>query len=447
MKLRIFNTLSNELEEFKPLKPNKASLYVCGPTVYNDAHIGNFRPIIVFSLLKNLLKYLGYDVTLVSNYTDIDDRIINKARLEKVSESVISERYIDAYEKVLNDMNIQRPDIQPKVSNYIPQIIDYIEKIVVNGAGYAVDGDVYFRVAFDPCYGCLSKMKLDENEAGARIEVQTHKENPADFAIWKSTTEGLRWESPWSIGRPGWHTECSVMIDSIFDDGIVDIHGGGFDLKFPHHENEIAQSYAVNHHRLANYWVHNGFINVDGEKMSKSIGNVLLGKDAVKLYGGEIVKFTILNTHYRAPINLTDETFATAKTEVEKITKTLNSLSVKIQLLGGKLSNKTTLTDIQSFVEELCDDLNVSNALTILYKLLKEANQLLRNPNVKKEELLNHYGAISIALEILGLSSNTVKLSDDDKNLCFAYEAARRDKDFAKSDELRSKLVARNILI
>ena len=447
MKLHIFNTLSGNKEEFKSIEPNKASLYVCGPTVYSDAHIGNFRPIIVFATLKNLLVSLGYDVTLVSNYTDIDDKIINKAKELKVSEMTVANRAIKNYEKVLRGLNVQKPDIQPRVSNFIPQIIDYIGEIVANNAGYVVDGDVYFRVSFDACYGCLSKMKIEENEAGARIEENTHKENPADFTIWKSTAVGLRWDSPWSIGRPGWHTECSVMINSLFKNGLIDIHGGGFDLKFPHHENEIAQSFAVNHHRLANYWIHNGFINVNGDKMSKSVGNVLLGKTAIELYDGEVVKFTILNTHYRAPINLTDETFVNAQNELDKIRKAIHNLSMKIQLLGKKPAAKTNLRDFSDFLTEMCDDLNISNALSSLYKIIKDTNQLLRDPLVDAKILQDYYGAIALSMNILGLCSKTKRLSKDDKSVYLNYEIARKAKNFAKSDELRAILVERKILI
>ena len=447
MKLELFNTLTGSKQEFKSILPNKASLYVCGPTVYSDAHIGNFRPIIVFSLLKKVLEHLSYDVTLVSNYTDIDDKIIKKAKADGLTELQVANKAIRGYEAVLKSLEIPKPDIQPRVSLFIPQIIEYVETLIKRGAAYTVDGDVYFRVDCDPTYGCLSKVKLDENEAGARIEEKTFKENPADFTIWKQTVEGLRWSSPWSVGRPGWHTECSVMINSLFPNGLIDIHGGGFDLKFPHHENEIAQSYAVNHHYLANYWIHNGFINVNGDKMSKSVGNVLLGKDACAMFGGEVVKFTILNTHYRAPINLTEETFATSTIELEKIKNTLSSLSVKIQLLGGRLQAKSNLPDVDAFFAALCDDLNVSNALTVLYKLLKEANLLLRNSKTLKSELANYYGAIAIALNTLGISSRTKKLNKIDKTLYLAYENARNEKDFAKSDEIRSILVDRKILI
>ena len=447
MKLEIFNTLTDKKGTFVPIVNKKASLYVCGPTVYNHAHIGNFRPIIVFSLLKNLLVHLGYKTTLVSNYTDIDDRIIKKAQEEGVPESVISDRYIKAYEDVLKSLYIKKPDIQPRVSNYIHEIISYIQNIVDNGSGYVCGGDVFFRVSSVPCYGCLSNIKLDQNEVGARIEENINKENPSDFVVWKQTNIGLKWPSPWGEGRPGWHTECSVMINSIFSNGKIDFHGGGFDLKFPHHENEIAQSYAVNKHSLANFWLHNGFINIDGAKMSKSLGNVLLGKDAVSQYGGNTVKFAILNTHYRAPISLTDETFESASNELDKILGTYNSLSVRIQLQGGKLRRKSSLDDLRCFFEFLCDDLNVSNSLTVVYKMLKAANQLLRNPKTLCSELENYYAALYIVLSILGLDTKTKKLNLLDQSLYAAYENARNEKNYAKSDEIRAILVERKILI
>jgi len=448
MKLYLYNSLSDTRELFVPIQKRKASLYVCGPTVYNHAHIGNFRPIIVFSILKQLLKYLGYKVTLVSNYTDIDDRIIQKALKNSVDEMTVSNQYIKAYEQVLKGLNIKKPDIQPRVSAYIPQIIDYIKQIIVNGSAYVVNGDVYFRVDACPNYGCLSNVRLDENEVGARIEENVLKENPADFAIWKRTDFGIRWSSPWSEGRPGWHTECSVMINSIFKatDGLIDIHGGGFDLKFPHHENEIAQSEAHNNHQLAHYWLHNGFVNVNGEKMSKSIGNVLLGKDAIKQFGGEIVKFTILSTHYRAPINLTDDTFTTAKNELTKLNSILAALSLRIQLMNGKRIMKKTAY-LNDFFEAMCDDLNISNALTAVYALIKDANISLRKPDINLKVLEAYYSSLSVVFDVLGLKKKDRRLSEEDRLLCSQYFDAKARKDFEKSDFLRKVLIERDILL
>lgn len=444
-KLMIYNTLEDKAVEFKSIIPNKVMMYACGPTVYNHAHIGNFRPIIVFALLKNLLKLIGYEVVFASNYTDIDDRIINKAIEEKVDESVIAERYIESYEAVLKSLNIEKPDLQPRVSNYIPQIIAYIQTIIDEGSAYVRSGDVFFRVNKCHDYGCLSNIKLHEIEVGSRVEENENKENPVDFALWKKTDVGIRWSSPWSEGRPGWHTECSVMINSLFPNGLIDIHGGGMDLKFPHHENEIAQSEAHNHNHLANYWVHNGFVNVKGDKMSKSLGNVLLGQDAAKLYGGEVVKFTILSTHYRAPINLTEDVFETSRVELEKIHSTFNMLSVRIQLLNGDRSELFT-AKAQDFIDQLCDDLNISNALSVLYQQLKEVNVLLRNAKTPLHQLEEYYRSLKIMLNTLALEDREVILSAEDHQLYQQYVTARDEKNFTLSDDLRKELIKRKIL-
>lgn len=442
--LKLYNSLTDTLEDFKPIRSGLASLYVCGPTVYNDPHIGNMRPLVVFSLLKKTLIHLGYEVTLVSNYTDVDDKIILKASNEGVSEEVISNRYIAAYENVLTELHLPRPDIQPRVSNYIPQIIAYIETLIANGAAYEKNGNVYFRVQYCDDYGCLSNIKIDEIEVGARIEENREKENPVDFVIWKKTEVGLRWPSPWSEGRPGWHTECSVMINSLFPEGLIDIHGGGMDLKFPHHENEIAQSEAHNHNHLAHYWIHNGFVNVKGDKMSKSLGNVLLAKDAINEYGGEVVKYVLLATHYRLPINLTSEVFANAKIELDKIHAVLNSLSVKIQLNGGERRMKKT-SRLMDFIRELCDDLNISNAMTVLFEIVKETNLLLRNPKTSIKDLEEYYATIISIFDILCLNSETIEITEEDRTLYLEYLKAREEKDFITSDTLRKELLSRKI--
>ena len=332
MDVKLFNSLTNKLEIFVPLRMGEVSIYVCGPTVYNDAHIGNMRPVVVFDVLRRLFEYLGYRVVFVSNYTDVDDKIINRAIDEKTTEKDISTRYINEFKKIVAGINSLNPTISPRVTEHIPEIINYIENLIDKGAAYVIDGDVYFRINSISNYGELSNINIDDLISGSRVEENSKKESPLDFVLWKKTEVGINWDSRWSKGRPGWHTECCVMINSLFPDGRIDIHGGGFDLKFPHHENEIAQSKAHNHNAIATYWMHNGFINFGEDKMSKSLGNVILAKDAINKYGGSVIRLLLLATYYRAPLSLTDEVVETAQSEHSKIENTIRQLAVSLQL-------------------------------------------------------------------------------------------------------------------
>ena len=281
--IRLYNTKTLQIEEFKPIHEGHVDMYVCGPTVYNYAHIGNARPMIVFDVLKRLFEAEGYSVTYVSNFTDVDDKIIKKAAEENTTEAVIAQRYIDAYQEVRTLLNTELPDITPRVTETMDKIIDFIDKLVKNGHAYEANGDVYFSVESVPTYGEISHQHLDQLEAGARIETNDQKKNPYDFALWKKTDMGIKWNSPWGEGRPGWHTECVVMINDNIGD-CIDIHGGGMDLKFPHHENEAAQQEAMHGNTLANYWVHNAMVNIDGQKMSKSLGEYDVGKGCCVIF-------------------------------------------------------------------------------------------------------------------------------------------------------------------
>ena len=309
MEIKLYNSLSNSLETFKPLHEGKVSMYVCGPTVYNYPHIGNMRPVVVFDTFRRFLTYVGYDVTYVSNFTDVDDKIIKEAQKENKSEKELTEFFINEFKKTSLAIGSQIPSITPKVTEYIQAIISYIDQLVKLGAAYVVDGDVYFRVSKIKDYGALSGINVEDLMVGARIEENSKKESPLDFALWKTTSVGINWDSPWGKGRPGWHTECCVMIDTIFPDHFIDIHGGGYDLKFPHHENEIAQAEAMHRNKIANYWMHNAFINFGNEKMSKSLGNVVLAKDMIEKFSGPVTRLVILSAHYRQPVNFTDERF------------------------------------------------------------------------------------------------------------------------------------------
>ena len=442
MEIKLFNSLTNRVEVFKPIKEGEVSLYCCGPTVYNDPHIGNVRPPIVFDTLSRFLKYLGYDVKYVSNFTDVDDKIIAKAIKENTTEKEITDKYIAAYKKVLADLHCEPHYKNPRVTEYMTDIIQYIADLEKTGAAYEKDGDVFFKVSSVPNYGVLSNVKTDDLVVGARIDENSKKESPLDFALWKKTNDGIKWDSPWGKGRPGWHTECCVMINSIFG-GQIDIHGGGFDLKFPHHENEIAQEEAHDHRNIANVWMHNGFINLDNQKMSKSLGNVVLAKDLIEKFGGNLIRLLILSTHYRSPVNLTEETITSSKNELMKIEKTYNMASVKMQLEG--LQTKKDV-DIAAFLNALADDLNTSNALAEVYKTIKDLNMLLRVNPIDKDKLCDTFSSLDAMLNILGIIIDAPKLTDELKNIYIEYLNLKKEKRFEESDKLRDVLIANKII-
>ena len=443
MEVKLFNSLTNKVEELKTIKPNEVSIYCCGPTVYGDAHVGNIRPPIVFDTLRRFLEHVGYDVKLVSNLTDVDDKIINKAIAEGTTEKVITERYIKAYQELLKLLNIKPHYKDPKVTEYMNDIITYIDELVECGAAYEKDGDVFFRISSIDNYGELSNIKKDDLVVGARIDENSKKESPLDFVLWKKTDVGIQWDSPWGKGRPGWHTECCVMINSIFG-GRIDIHGGGFDLKFPHHENEMAQAKAHDHNHIANMWVHNGFVNFGEEKMSKSLGNVVLAKDAIAKYSGPVIRMLILSTHYRAPVSFTEETIASTTNEYEKIKKAYSQLAVKIQLEHGSLESKDV--HINEFLSALADDLNTSNALTFLFSTIKESNQELRKNPIDLKKLESLFASIKAMLDILGIEVKYPLLSKEDEEMYNKYIELKKAKLFEESDLLRNKLIERGIL-
>ena len=420
-------------------------MYVCGPTVYNYPHIGNMRPIVVFDTLRRFLSYIGYEVTYVSNFTDVDDKIIKQAKLENKTEKELTEFFIEQVKKTSLDIGSKLPDITPKVTEYIPSIISYVDNLVKNDSAYVVDGDVYFRVPKIKDYGSLSGIKSDDLLVGARIEENSKKESPLDFALWKKTSEGINWDSPWGRGRPGWHTECCVMIDTIFPDHIIDIHGGGYDLKFPHHENEIAQSEATHNNKIAKYWMHNGFVNFDNQKMSKSLGNIVLAKDMIEKVGGAATRLIILSTHYRMPVNFTDETVFSAQQEINKISSAYRQIALKLQTsTDDYLSGKPIY--LEKFLSALANDLNTTNAFTELYSLIKEGNMVLRNKEVDLDKLKDIFKSLTDMLDILGLNIEYKILSEEDKQLYKEYNEAKQQKDFALSDEIRAKLIARKIM-
>ncbi len=444
--VKLYNSLSNKIEVFKPLKEGEVTCYVCGPTVYNYVHFGNMRPVVVFDVLRRLFIELGYKVTFISNFTDIDDKIIKQAILEGISEKEVAEKYIAAFEEDRENVHALKPDYQPKVTETMDLIIKFVSDLIEKGYAYETDGDVYFRVSKIDDYGCLSKMKKDDLLVGARIDENSKKESPLDFALWKKTDTGIKFSSPWSEGRPGWHSECVVMINSIIPGGRIDIHGGGFDLKFPHHENEIAQEQALKGHKIATYWMHNGFINIDNVKMSKSLGNVKQAKEMINHYGGNVVRYILVNSYYRTPVNFSDDLAIAAKKELDKIEQTYQKLAIQIQVKGGDINSFNGDLTYDKFLDALCDDLNTPNALTELYALVKEANIALRNPSVTVDELETKFFTLKKELEILGLVFDTHILTSDDVELYNKYNLARSEKDFEHADIYRKELMERKIL-
>lgn len=442
--LYLYNSLGNKKELFKPIKEGKVSMYFCGPTVYSSPHIGNFRPPVVFDTLKNVLTYIGYDVTSVSNYTDVDDKIIKRAKELGITELELSNSVIKEFEELLKAVGSTKPTYTPRPTVYMPQIIQYLKDLQDTGYAYEVNGDLYLRVKLIPNYGELSNNSIEELENGARIEVDSRKEDPIDFALWKKTTEGIKWASPWGEGRPGWHTECCVMINSLFPEqhGLIDIHGGGFDLKFPHHENEMAQAKAHNHNKLANYWIHNGFINLDKEKMSKSLGNIVLMKDVVKTYGGLAFRHFVLSSHYRAPAIFSDKSLLDSQKKVQQWESSLKKAYIKLALNDLEIPDVEMNEKVLSY---LLDDLNTPNAITEIYEDNKILNNVLRQKEVDLKALQHASGVLKKDLEVLGFNFAYPVISLSDKKLFSEYYKAKDEKDFVQSDKLRQILIDKGL--
>ena len=443
--MNLYNSYTQKIEPLQPIEPGKVSMYVCGPTVYNEPHVGNARPIVVFDTLKKALQLQGMEVMFVSNYTDVDDKIIKTAMEQNVSEKEITDRYIEAYNRVRKDLHADLPDVAPRVTETMEEIIAFIQKLIDNGAAYQVDGDVYFRVMSDPTYGELSHQKMDDLMVGARIDENTKKENPLDFTLWKKTDQGIQWDSPWSKGRPGWHTECVVMIQDVFQKPLIDIHGGGLDLKFPHHENEMAQCRMCSSTPLANMWVHNGMINIQNEKMSKSLGNVWWAKDLIRDHGGNVIRWMMISVHYRAPLNLSAEAIETAKKELQKIQTAYKQAVVQLQLENAP-EMEADPQMMQSFVDALNDDLNTPNAISVVYEVVKIINQTLRSRPMPKEKLASCTQALKTMLSVLGIQLDEVHLSEQDKKMYRDWRQAVKEKDFETADAYRATLQEKGIL-
>lgn len=431
--MQIYNSLTNKKEEFIPIEKGKVSMYVCGPTVYNYVHIGNMRPPITFDMVYKYFKYLGYQVTYASNFTDINEKITNAAIEQNMTEREIANKFIEAYLTDLRNYNCSDIDYRPRVIDNLDNIYRFIEELIKKDYAYVVDGDVYFRVRKIKDYGILSNQNIEELESGARVEIDTKKEDALDFALWRKSNKGEVFDSPWGKGIPGWHTECVVMINSLFNKKI-DIHGGGIDLQFPHHENEIAQSMALNNNHIANFWMHNGHINLNGEKMSKSLGNFILAKDFLKEHSPNVIKIALFKTHYRLPLNFTDELFKDAKTIDDKLTNVLKQVNTY-----RNLNNKEFNLNIKDkeFENIMDDDFNTPNVITYLLELIKKLNTAIRN---KEDNIIDLASIIIVITEILGLKYNLKDFSEDEIKTYKEWEEARTNKDFALADTLREQL-------
>ena len=437
--MRIYNSLTDKVEEFKPINEGKVTMYVCGPTVYNYVHIGNMRPVITFDMVYKYLKYLGYDVKYASNYTDINPKITKAAETLGMTEREVADKFIKAYEEDLKNYNCSNIDYRPRVINYLDDIFNFISKLIEKDYAYVVDGDVYFRVSKIKDYGILSNQSIEELISGSRVDIDEKKENPLDFALWRKTTEGETFTSPWGEGIPGWHTECVVMINKLFGDKI-DIHAGGVDLKFPHHENEIAQSIALNDNYIANYWMHNGHININNVKMSKSLNNFILAKDFIKEHSANVIKLAFLSTNYRQPLNLTDKVFEEALIIDNKIKMVLKSANNELNIKN--IHNIKEEKD-STFEEYMNDDFNTPNVITLLLSFVKDLNQEIRN---KGNNILTLTNKILTITNILGLSYFMPKFTEKQKETYNSWIKAREDKDFALADTLREELIKENIL-
>jgi len=457
--MRIYNTMTRSKEDFIPMEPGKVKIYACGPTVYNYFHLGNARPFITFDTLRRYLEYMGYKVEFCQNFTDIDDKMIARANQEGITVRELADRYIAEYYVDADKLHILRPTYQPRATETIDAIIDMISSLIEKGYAYELEDGVYYDVAKFERYGCLSHFDLDElrENAGDRAVQSEGKQNSVDFALWKKKKPGEpSWDSPWGEGRPGWHIECSAMIRKYL--GVtIDIHGGGQDLVFPHHENEIAQSEAANDAPFVHYWMHNGFINIDNEKMSKSAGNFFTVRDIVKEYSYDVIRFFVLTGHYRMPINFSAELLQSAKNGLERITNSV----MNVRFVGNNTERMVPETDKEAaavlsqamenakhdFISSMDDDLNTADAVTAIFELVRAANTACIQPGVPSALLLSSADLIVELSNVLGIAAEAdmQKASDIPAEVMDLVEkrtAAKQARDFAKSDEIRDRITA-----
>ena len=453
--MKIFNTMTRSKEEFKPLEEGKVKMYVCGPTVYNYIHVGNARPFIIFDTLRRYLEYRGYEVTYVQNFTDVDDKIIKRGHEENIPPEEVAKKYIEEYFVDADGLGIKRATVHPQVTNNIEEIIEFVKELEDKGYAYAVNGDVYFDTQKFNDYGKLSGIKQDELEAGSRIEVNDQKRHPMDFVLWKAKKEGEPgWMSPWGEGRPGWHIECSVMSRRYLGD-TIDIHAGGQDLKFPHHENEIAQSEARSGKTFSNYWMHNEYININNEKMSKSKGNFFTVRDISKLYDLEIVRLFMLSTHYRNPINFSDEILNQSKAGLERLYNAKERLEFIISKLSDDVENSEELKleeELSSFrkrfIDAMDDDLNTADAVSVVFELAKFMNSNVNENSTKEfaKKVLDEFNELTSVLNIVNKKQDDM-LDEEIEALIQKRTEAKKNRDFKLADEIRDELLEKGIIL
>ncbi|RKY89727.1 cysteine--tRNA ligase [candidate division KSB1 bacterium] len=462
MGIKIYNTLTSQKEDFIPLEPGRVGFYLCGPTVYDYFHLGNARPFIVFDVYRRFLIYRGFQVKYVMNVTDVDDKIINRAQKEGVSVAEIAARYTQAFFEDMEKLGIHRADVHPKATEHIPEMIKLIQKLLEKGYAYKIGGDVYFQVEKFRKYGRLSGKNLEELKAGARVEVDERKRNPLDFALWKAAKAGEPcWESPWGKGRPGWHIECSAMSMKYLGE-TFDIHAGGEDLIFPHHENEIAQSCAATSKKFARYWMHNGFLNIQGEKMSKSLGNFLIAREVVKRHRPEVIRLFFLQKHYRSPINYTEEILRQTANALDRLQNTLQNIEYYLkdspqgtdvahdQIQQGSEFSRLVQYSKREFIKAMEDDFNSAAAIGKIFEMAKEANRIMEKGELSKVDQFALADFRRMLLEydqFLGIlpGKDGLKKGEGDEDALVALlvqvrEELRKKKEWSLADRIRNKL-------
>ncbi|MGN0459124.1 MAG: cysteine--tRNA ligase [Eubacterium sp.] len=452
--MKVFNTLSRTKEEFVPVDENEVRIYACGPTVYNYIHIGNARPLCVFDVLRKYLEYRGYNVKFVQNFTDVDDKIIKRANEENSTFEEISKKYIEEFWTDAHGLNFKDASVHPKATENIDEIIDIIKALEEKGYAYAVDGDVYFRTLKFDGYGKLSHQPIDDLQSGARIAVGEKKEDPLDFALWKAAKEGEPyWDSPWGKGRPGWHIECSAM-NRKYLGNTIDIHCGGQDLIFPHHENEIAQSEAANGAMFAKYWMHNGYINVDNVKMSKSLGNFKTVREIANVYGYEVIRYFLISSHYRSPINYSLEIIEQCKSALERLYTCRDSLDFALKNASNDIADDESILESinsrkEQFIAAMDDDLNTADGLAAIFDLVSDINTKILNKAVSENVCKTAATIFDELTDVLGILYNRKSndVDSDIEDLIAKRQEARANKDWATADKIRDDLKARGIIL
>lgn len=452
--MKIFNTLSRSKEDFVPVDPNEVKIYACGPTVYNYIHIGNARPLCVFDVLRRYMEYRGYNVKFVQNFTDVDDKIIKRANEENTTFEEISKKYIDEFWIDAHGLNFKDATVHPKATENIDEIIEIIKSLEEKGYAYAVDGDVYYRTSKFKGYGKLSHQPIDDLQSGARIAVGEKKEDPLDFALWKAAKEGEPyWDSPWGKGRPGWHIECSAM-NKRYLGNTIDIHCGGQDLIFPHHENEIAQSEAANDAMFSKYWMHNGYINVDNVKMSKSLGNFKTVREIADVYGYEVIRYFLISSHYRSPINYNLEIIEQCKSALERLYNCRESLDFAVKNASADIADDEEIIKLidsrkEQFITAMDDDLNTADGIAAIFDLVSDINTKIINKDVSKNVCTAAADMFDELTGVLGLVYNrkSNSLDEEIEKLIEERQQARANKDWATADRIRDELKAQGITL